>query len=62
MQGDFISYLMDSMKDTLCDPAPILIKSEYMLAGKLETAIRASNAQYEDPEVTWFQSIHNVLS
>ena len=49
-QGDFISYLMDSIKETLNEPAAVLIKSDYTIAGKLEAAIRASNAQYDDPK------------
>lgn len=40
------------MKDVLQQPASYLLKSEHMLAGKLEAAIRASNAQYEEPEAS----------
>ena len=61
-QGDFISYLMDSLKDTLMEPASFLQKSDYMLAGKLEAAIRASNAQYEDPQVTHLLLVNRLPS
>ena len=41
---------MDSIKETLNEPAAVLTKSDYTIAGKLEAAIRASNAQYDDPK------------
>jgi len=50
-QGDFISCLMDILKPDLDDPAAAMSQWEYKLAGKMEIAIRSSNAQYEEPEV-----------
>ncbi|KAM3589786.1 Microtubule-nucleating Tub4p (gamma-tubulin) complex component [Umbelopsis sp. WA50703] len=44
-QGDFIQYLLD----TLGKPANTLFR--HNLTGVLETAIRASNAQYDDPDI-----------
>ncbi|RUP51935.1 gamma-tubulin complex component protein, partial [Jimgerdemannia flammicorona] len=54
-QGDFIQYLMDSLgcvlllRDGLDKAANTLYR--HNLTGTLETAIRASNAQYDDPEI-----------
>ncbi|ORX55582.1 hypothetical protein DM01DRAFT_1334976 [Hesseltinella vesiculosa] len=46
-QGDFIQYLMATLGPTLNRPASSLFR--HNLTGVLETAIRASNAQYDDP-------------
>ncbi|KAG0446741.1 hypothetical protein HPP92_028682 [Vanilla planifolia] len=48
-QGDFFQYLMDIVGPELSEPANTI--SSFQLAGLLETAIRASNAQYEDREI-----------
>ncbi|KAI9495284.1 Spc98 family-domain-containing protein [Zychaea mexicana] len=48
-QGDFIQYLMDTLGPGLNRPANTLFR--HNLTGVLETAIRASNAQYDDPEI-----------
>ncbi|KAI7888030.1 Spc98 family-domain-containing protein [Mucor mucedo] len=48
-QGDFIQYLMDILGDNLSKPATTLLR--YNLTGILETAVRSSNAQYDDPEI-----------
>ncbi|KAI8150176.1 Spc98 family-domain-containing protein [Fennellomyces sp. T-0311] len=48
-QGDFIQYLMDTLGPGLNQPANKLFR--HNLTGVLETAIRASNAQYDDPEI-----------
>lgn len=45
-QGDFIQNLMDQLVDELKKPAGQLYK--YALLGILETAVRASNASYND--------------
>lgn len=42
---------MDILKPDLDDPAAAMSQWEYKLAGKMEIAIRSSNAQYEEPEV-----------
>ena len=47
-QGDFLQYLMDLLANELQKPAYQLYK--HTLLGFLETANRASNAQYHDPE------------
>ena len=48
-QGDFHAFLMDLVGRDLDEPADA--QSAYRLAGVLEQAVRASNAQFEDPEV-----------
>jgi len=48
-QGDFVQYLMDIVGPELSEPANTI--SSFKLSGLLETAIRASNAQYDDPEI-----------
>ncbi|XP_020526076.1 LOW QUALITY PROTEIN: gamma-tubulin complex component 3 [Amborella trichopoda] len=48
-QGDFIQYLMDIVGPELSEPANTI--SSFKLAGLLESAIRASNAQYDDPDI-----------
>ncbi|KAI8333505.1 Spc98 family-domain-containing protein [Choanephora cucurbitarum] len=48
-QGDFIQYLMDVLWNHLSKPANTLFR--HNLTGILETAVRSSNAQYDDPEV-----------
>ncbi|KAI7848139.1 Spc98 family-domain-containing protein [Circinella umbellata] len=48
-QGDFIQYLMGTLGPGLNRPANTLFR--HNLTGVLETAIRASNAQYDDPEI-----------
>ncbi|XP_074320777.1 gamma-tubulin complex component 3-like [Silene latifolia] len=48
-QGDFVQYLMDEVGPELSEPANTI--STFKLAGLLETAIRSSNAQYDDRDV-----------
>jgi gamma-tubulin complex component 3 len=48
-QGDFVQYLMDVVGPELSEPANRI--SSFQLAGLLETAIRASNAQYDDCDI-----------
>ncbi|KER32716.1 hypothetical protein T265_01206 [Opisthorchis viverrini] len=48
-QGDFITHLMDLLDAALNKPATQLLT--HRLTSILETAIRATNAQYEQPEV-----------
>ncbi|XP_059463569.1 gamma-tubulin complex component 3 [Corylus avellana] len=48
-QGDFVQYLMDIVGPELSEPANTI--STFKLAGLLETAIRSSNAQYDDPDI-----------
>ncbi|PKA47028.1 Gamma-tubulin complex component 4 like [Apostasia shenzhenica] len=48
-QGDFVQYLMDIVGPELSVPANTI--SSFQLAGLLETAVRASNAQYDDREI-----------
>eukprot|EP01018_Ginkgo_biloba_P005129 Gb_19455 [translate_table: standard] len=48
-QGDFIQYLMDIVGPDLSQPANTI--SSFKLAGLLESAIRSSNAQYDDPDI-----------
>lgn len=48
-QGDFVQYLMDIVGPELSEPANTI--SSFQLAGLLETAVRASNAQYDDPDI-----------
>ncbi|XP_031497208.1 gamma-tubulin complex component 3 isoform X2 [Nymphaea colorata] len=48
-QGDFVQYLMDTVGPELSEPANTI--SSFKLAGLLESAIRSSNAQYDDPNI-----------
>ncbi|XP_051138783.1 gamma-tubulin complex component 3 [Andrographis paniculata] len=48
-QGDFVQYLMDIVGPELSEAANTI--SYFKLAGLLETAIRSSNAQYDDPDI-----------
>ncbi|KAJ4847235.1 Gamma-tubulin complex component 3 [Turnera subulata] len=48
-QGDFVQYLMDIVGPELSEPANTI--SSFQLAGLLESAIRSSNAQYDDPDI-----------
>jgi gamma-tubulin complex component 3 len=48
-QGDLIRYLLELLDEDLSRPATQLYP--HNLAGILETAIRATNAQYEDPDI-----------
>lgn len=48
-QGDLIRYLMELLDEELSAPATNLYP--HNLAGILETAIRATNAQFEDQEI-----------
>ncbi|PWZ14280.1 Gamma-tubulin complex component 3 [Zea mays] len=68
-QGDFVQYLMDVVGPELSEPANRI--SSFQLAGLLETAIRASNAQYDDCDILdrikfrshadrWFERIYEL--
>ena len=48
-QGDFHAVLMDAVVDVLDEPASNV--SAYALTGALETATRASNAQFDPPTI-----------
>ncbi|XP_077470447.1 gamma-tubulin complex component 3 isoform X1 [Stigmatopora argus] len=48
-QGDFIRHLMDLLKPELARPATTLY--QHNLTGILETAVRATNAQYDNVEI-----------
>lgn len=48
-QGDFVQYLMDIVGPELSEPANTI--SSFKLAGLLESAIRSSNAQYDDRDI-----------
>ncbi|XP_042048394.1 gamma-tubulin complex component 3-like [Salvia splendens] len=48
-QGDFVQYLMDIVGPDLSEAANTI--SAFKLAGLLESAIRSSNAQYDDPDI-----------
>ncbi|KAG5243816.1 gamma-tubulin complex component [Salix suchowensis] len=48
-QGDFVQYLMDIVGQELSEPANTI--SSFQMAGLLESAIRSSNAQYDDPDI-----------
>jgi len=48
-QGDFIRHLMDLLAEDLEKPANLLYM--HNLTGTLETAIRATNAQYDNQEI-----------
>lgn len=53
-QGDFITHLMDLLGTELDKPATQTLT--HRLTNALETAIRATNAQYEQPEI--LQRLH----
>nr|KAJ3421485.1 Gamma-tubulin complex component 3 [Polyrhizophydium stewartii] len=48
-QGDFVQYLMDSLGPSLSKPASTIYR--HNLTGTLESAIRSSNAQYDNPDI-----------
>uniref|UniRef100_A0A4W3IZB7 Tubulin gamma complex component 3 n=1 Tax=Callorhinchus milii TaxID=7868 RepID=A0A4W3IZB7_CALMI len=48
-QGDFVRHLMDLLKPELARSASTLY--QHNLTGILETAVRATNAQYDSPEI-----------
>ena len=48
-QGDFVQYLMDMVGPELSEPANTI--SSFQLSGLLESAIRGSNAQYDDRDI-----------
>ncbi|KAJ3079209.1 Gamma-tubulin complex component 3 [Quaeritorhiza haematococci] len=48
-QGDFVQYLMDALSPSLDKAANSIYR--HNLTSTLEAAIRASNAQYDDPEI-----------
>lgn len=48
-QGDFIRHLMDLLEPDLVRPANSLFM--HNLTGLLETAIRATNAQFDEPDI-----------
>ncbi|KAK4784295.1 hypothetical protein SAY86_018663 [Trapa natans] len=48
-QGDFVQYLMDIIWPELSEPANTI--GSFKLAGLLESAIRSSNAQYDEQDV-----------
>ncbi|XP_060039852.1 gamma-tubulin complex component 3, partial [Erinaceus europaeus] len=48
-QGDFIHHLMDLLKPELVRPATTLY--QHNLTGILETAVRATNAQFDSPDI-----------
>ena len=48
-QGDIIRYLLELLDEELSKHATSLYP--HNLAGILETAIRATNTQFEDPEI-----------
>ncbi|XP_016533635.1 gamma-tubulin complex component 3 isoform X2 [Poecilia formosa] len=48
-QGDFIRHLMDLLKPELARPATTLY--QHNLTGILETAVRATNAQFDNSEI-----------
>ena len=48
-QGDFISALMDAARADLDEPASAV--SSYALASTVDSAIRASCARYDDPDI-----------
>ena len=51
-QGDFIQYLMDMLGPDLSKPANQLVNFRHNLTGVLESAIRASNAQFDNTELS----------
>ncbi|XP_078259128.1 gamma-tubulin complex component 3 isoform X2 [Rhinoraja longicauda] len=48
-QGDFVRHLMDLLKPELARSASTLY--QHNLTGILETAVRATNAQFDNPEI-----------
>eukprot|EP00061_Rhincodon_typus_P011254 g36140.t1 len=48
-QGDFVRHLMDLLKPELARSASTLY--QHNLTGILETAVRATNAQFDSPEI-----------
>jgi len=48
-QGDFIRHLMDLLEEDLAKPAQTLFL--HNLTGILESAVRATNAQYDDADI-----------
>ncbi|KAG0233932.1 Gamma-tubulin complex component 3 [Actinomortierella wolfii] len=48
-QGDLIQHLMESLGPSLNQSANVLFR--HNLTGTLESALRSSNAQYDDPDV-----------
>ncbi|KAI4300670.1 hypothetical protein L6164_034019 [Bauhinia variegata] len=48
-QGDFVQYLLDIVGPDLSEPANTI--SSFKLAGLLESAVRSSNAQYDDSDI-----------
>ncbi|KAJ3220475.1 Gamma-tubulin complex component 3 [Clydaea vesicula] len=48
-QGDFIQHLLVDLESNLSKSAKLLFR--HNLTGTLESAIRSSNAQYEDPDI-----------
>lgn len=48
-QGDFVRHLLDILQEELTKPAQSLYRRN--LAEQLETAIRCTNAQFDNPEV-----------
>jgi len=51
-QGDFIQYLMDTLGPDLSKPANQLVNYRHNLTSVLESAIRASNAQFDDADLS----------
>ncbi|XP_075910838.1 gamma-tubulin complex component 3 [Petromyzon marinus] len=48
-QGDFVRHLMDLLKPELARPANTLY--QHNLTGILETSVRATNAQFDSPDI-----------
>ncbi|KAJ3290637.1 Gamma-tubulin complex component 3 [Borealophlyctis nickersoniae] len=48
-QGDLVQHLMDELGDALSKPANMIYR--HNLTAVLESAIRASNAQYDSPDI-----------
>ncbi len=48
-QGDFIRHLMDLLEDNLIKPAQTVFM--HNLTGALESAVRATNAQFDDADI-----------
>jgi len=51
-QGDFIQYLMDTLGPDLSKPANQLVNFRHNLTNVLESAIRASNVQFDDADLS----------
>ncbi|KAL0486928.1 Tubgcp3 [Acrasis kona] len=49
-QGDFIQHLLEMISPDLNKPGTSIVR--HTLLGILESAIRSSNAQYDDPDIT----------